>query len=111
MGANLYPHKFGDVQHGRWQWGIGSDSRYGGRPYCIATINFHGAIAAGYDPEKLAPIMAESPAMLECLEEAARWISKADNDGAFAGCAAPLGARRLVQRIDSIRARIAGQVT
>lgn len=69
MPQNLYAYKAGDIQSGNWSWAIGADSPHGGKmPLCVATVNFHGAIAAGYDHEKLAPLFAAAPDLLAQLE-------------------------------------------
>lgn len=62
----LFAFKHGDVARGNWSWAVGADGGYR-PPLHLASLNFHGCIAAGYDPEKLAPVMAEAPAMLEVL--------------------------------------------
>jgi hypothetical protein len=68
MTKQLFAYKHGDVARGDWQWAIGADAGDYRRPYCVAVTNFHGAIAAGHDPQKLAPILAAGPAMLAALK-------------------------------------------
>jgi hypothetical protein len=54
MKKALFAYKHGDVQSGNWTWAIGAKANIGERPLCVATLNFHGANAAGYDCEQLA---------------------------------------------------------
>jgi hypothetical protein len=56
----LFAYKHGDVQSGNWQWAVGAKASVGERPLCVATINFHGANAAGYDCEQLAAAIAKA---------------------------------------------------
>lgn len=59
MTKPLFPYKHGDVPSGNWTWALGAQAPHGSnRPLCVATINFHGAKAAGYDCEELAKTLA-----------------------------------------------------
>jgi len=66
----LFPYKYGDVAHGRWDWAVGASARVPETQptMCVAITNFHGCISAGYDPQKLAAMMAEAPVLIALLE-------------------------------------------
>lgn len=70
MRRPLYALKSGTPNSGLWDWAVAADNRLSDtRPLCIATINFHGAIAAGHDPEILAVWMAAAPELRAALKE------------------------------------------
>jgi hypothetical protein len=69
MAKPLFAYKHGDLQSGNWTWAVGANANIGDRPLCVATINFHGANAAGYDCEELANMFAKAvPAMTQALD-------------------------------------------
>lgn len=70
MKVPLFPYKHGHVQSGNWQWAVGAKAHIGDRPLCVATMNFHGTIAAGYDCEELAKQFAAAvtPTKIGTLE-------------------------------------------
>lgn len=59
MKRKLFAHKHGDLQSGNWQWALAAEDNIGNRPLIVATFNFYGAVAAGYDPEILSQQLAD----------------------------------------------------
>lgn len=53
-----------------------------------------------------AALMAEGPALLEMLQDAAQWIARGVNDGAYAKCVLPLAPARWLDRYAEISARL-----
>lgn len=56
-----------------------------------------------------ASLIAAAPDMLAALENALPWLIKADIDGAFNGCALPLGGRKAWEQIERAIAKAKGQ--
>lgn len=104
---SLFAFKHGDVASGNWSWAIGAKADISARPLHLATLNFYGCNAAGHDCEKLAPIMAEAPAMLEALRQSTQALV----DG-YGYAPAEMGRAMLVQIAANraILARIDGEV-
>jgi hypothetical protein len=61
--------------------------------------NAHGIDADTLDRE--ARLVAAAPDLLTALENALPWIIKAQNDHAFDGCAAPLGGKKAIERMQA----------
>ncbi len=55
-----------------------------------------------------ARLIAAAPDLLAALETALPWLTKADIDGAFDGCALPLGGRKAWEQIERAIAKAKG---
>jgi hypothetical protein len=53
-------------------------------------------------------LIATAPDLLAALENALPWIIKAQNDHAFDGCAAPLGGKKAIERMQAAIAKATG---
>ena len=70
-----------------------------------------GGYTHGIDAETLereAHLVAAAPDLLAALETALPWLTKADIDGAFDGCALPLGGRKAWEQIERAIAKAQG---
>jgi hypothetical protein len=59
--------------------------------------------------EANARLIAAAPDMLAALERASPWLIKAHIDGAFDGCALPLGGRKAWEKIERAIAKAKGE--
>jgi len=70
-------------------------------------VSGHTLIATVYNPTDAA-LIAAAPDLLAALETALPWLIKADIDGAFDGCALPLGGRKAWEQIERAIAKAKG---
>jgi hypothetical protein len=77
--------------------------------YCVAeAVKPANSGAAYIDADANAALIAAAPDMLAALESASPWLIKAHIDGAFDGCALPLGGRKAWERIERAIAKAKG---
>lgn len=70
--------------------------------YWLASMDsWDGAIDHG----AMALIFAAAPDMLVALKNALPWLIKAENDDCFQHCAAPLGGKKAIERIQAAIAK------
>ena len=55
-------------------------------------------------------LFAAAPDLLAALEVALPWLARADIDGAFDGCALPLGGRKAREQVEQAIAKARGEV-
>jgi hypothetical protein len=70
-------------------------------------VSGHTLIATVYNTTD-AHLIAAAPDLLAALEDALPWLIKADIDGAFDGCALPLGGRKAWEQIERAIAKAKG---
>lgn len=74
------------------------------------TYTFIGANYSDLEAQADAHLIAAAPEMLAALQAALPWLTKADIDGAFEGCALPLGGRKAWEQVERAIAKARGEV-